>query len=345
MISRWFRRKPAIHYVYDGSQWSFYWDAFYITQGLRENHDLKTHITTKPWKLRGQIIQFGDRYGYLKGDFRGLHPSNKVFLTWFHGDLDDPNPDIQELFALLPDALPYLEKIVVPCRITRDVLLQTGVPESQLVTIPLGVDLQLFKLPTPQQRRTIRAALGIPENAICIGSFQKDGRGWGDGMEPKLVKGPDIFLEVIADLAKQYRNLVVLLTGPARGYVRQGLEKIGVPYVHRYLDDYREIAPLYHALNTYLITSRSEGGPKALMESWASGVPVVSTPMGMPADYIRQGENGWLADPAGLAEGIRRLIEDQTLREGCIQQALADVQALDWKMVAEGYFEMYQEFF
>jgi glycosyltransferase involved in cell wall biosynthesis len=219
-----------------------------------------------------------------------------------------------------------------------------GVPESQLVAIPLGVDLQMFKPATPQQRQAIRAALGIPEKAICIGSFQKDGRGWGDGMEPKLVKGPDIFLDTIAELAQIYNNLVILLTGPARGYVRQGLEKIGVPYVHRYLDAYREIAPLYHALDSYLITSRSEGGPKALMESWASGIPVISTRIGMPADYIRHGENGWLADPAGLAEGVRQFIEDQPLRDRCIQQALADVQTLGWGRVAEGYFEMYQPY-
>ena len=28
---------------------------------------------------------------------------------------------------------------------------------------------------------------------IIIGSFQKDGQGWGDGTMPKLIKGPDIF--------------------------------------------------------------------------------------------------------------------------------------------------------
>ena len=32
----------------------------------------------------------------------------------------------------------------------------------------------------------------IPKDKIIIGSFQKDGVGWEEGNEPKLIKGPDI---------------------------------------------------------------------------------------------------------------------------------------------------------
>ena len=37
--------------------------------------------------------------------------------------------------------------------------------------------------------------LGIPEDYTVIGSFQKDGKGWGEGLKPKLIKGPDILLK------------------------------------------------------------------------------------------------------------------------------------------------------
>ena len=58
-------------------------------------------------------------------------------------------------------------------------------------------------------------------------------------------------------------------------------------------DDYFSVVDYYRASDLYLITSRSEGGPLSLTESWATGVPVVSTRVGMSADYIRDGENGF----------------------------------------------------
>lgn len=334
-----------VYYVTDRGGWSFYWDAHYITSGLRDSHGLRAHIVHDAWRLRNQIIQFGDRYAYLSGPFDALHPSNAVFLTWFHGDRDDPNPDIQILFERLPDALPHLHGIVVPCRISYEALRDFGVDEGKLTTIPLGVDVHHFTVPSDEARNAARQKLGIPEGAFCIGSFQKDGRGWdGDGLEPKPVKGPDVLLEVVARLAKHHDQLLVLLSGPARGYVKRGLEKIGVPYVHRFLEDYREIVHLYHALDAYLITSRAEGGPKGFMESWATGVPVMSTRMGMPADWIRQGENGLLAeneDVTGLVEGMRRLIDDPDLCARIRQQAALDVKALSWTAVVSQYYALY----
>lgn len=68
-------------------------------------------------------------------------------------------------------------------------------------------------------------------------------------MEPKMIKGPDIFLKTIASLKSSIPELFILLTGPARGYVRNGLEKMGVPYVHHFLNDYTDIGRYFNALD------------------------------------------------------------------------------------------------
>lgn len=341
-------RVSYLYYVTDKANWSFYWDAYYITTALGKYPHLRALITHDPWQLRNSIIHFGDRYAYLDGPFRSLHASNHVFLTWFHGDRKDPNPDMQRLFNILPDAATYVQKLVVTCSISRQVLVELGIPETKIVTIPLGVDLMLFSVPTDESRLNMRDRLGIPKNAVCIGSFQKDGAGWGDGIEPKFVKGPDVFLEVVAKLHRQYNNIMILLTGPARGYVKKGLERLGVPYVHRFLSNYQDIVSYYHILDLYIITSRAEGGPKALLESWATGVPVVSTKVGMSADLIKHGVNGMIAsmeDVEGLANGATQLIEDNTLRQTCRRGALEDVKHFDWSMIAEQYYQqLYQPF-
>jgi glycosyltransferase involved in cell wall biosynthesis len=307
---------------------------------------LAAHVVQKPWKLKESIIHFGDRYVYLDGPFRKIHPSNHVFLTWFHGDPGDPNPEMQRLFSVLPVAVEPVQKVVVTCRTSERVLLDLGIPETKIAKIPLGVDLGRFRIPYREEKRRARADLGIPEGAVCLGSFQKDGSGWGEGIEPKMVKGPDIFLEVIANLSKRFTDLVVLLTGPARGYVKQGLTKLGVRYIHHFLSDYHDIVRYYHAIDLYIVTSRCEGGPKALLECWATGVPIVSTEVGMAADMIRHGQNGMLAqneDVQSLTNHVFALLEDEVLRNKCSGQALKEVEAYSWPMIAERYYrELYQ---
>ena len=70
-----------------------------------------------------------------------------------------------------------------------------------MVKIPLGVNTSLFNLPKKNTKETLRRSLGIPNHAIVIGSFQKDGSGWKDGLDPKLIKGPDLFVSTLKLLA------------------------------------------------------------------------------------------------------------------------------------------------
>ncbi len=220
-------------------------------------------------------------------------------------------------------------------------LLEEGIDGDKLAHIPHGIDTRLFRSPSPEQRIDIRKQLGIPTGAKCIGSFQKDGDGWGEGLSPKWVKGPDAFLEVIDRLRRDYQ-LCVLLTGPARGYVKSGLEKMGVEYRHVNLRRYEDVARHYWALDLYVIASRDEGGPMACLESMASGTPLVSTRVGMCADLIKHGESGMLSDVDdidGLAAGASTLLEDASLRETIAANALRTAAQFDWSVIARRYHE------
>lgn len=302
-------------------------------------------MATKATGLRNQLVHFGSRYQYANQSPR-VHVSNRVFITWHHGDPQEP--EFAPLFATMFEKQGAIDRVVVSNTTTRRHLVQAGWPAEKCVLLPIGVDTSHFRPPSLALRAQIREELGLAENTICIGSFQKDGAGWEEGIEPKLIKGPDVFLEVIAQVARHWKKLHVLLTGPARGYVKRGLAKIGVPYSHINLENYLDVARYYHALDLYLITSREEGGPKGLMESWASGVPVVSAAMGMPRDYIRHGENGLLAEiehVSELAQHVIAIIEGPALRSRLTTQGLADVQPLDWFLVSAQYYDkLYKPF-
>ena len=148
-----------------------------------------------------------------------------------------------------------------------------------------------------------RRQLDLPESVSIVGSFQKDGDGWDDGKSPKWIKGPDILLKTLGRLKEKVPDLFILLSGPARGYVRQGLQDLKVPHKHIYLEEYADIGTLFQALDLYLVTSRQEGGPKAILETMASGVPLVTTRVGQAMDLVEHGVNGWIVEPED-AEGL-----------------------------------------
>lgn len=336
-----FRSYSHLYYVIEPTDWSIAWDGRYITRGVRQSTGVPAHVVRSPLGLRNQIVHFGSRNLYLLGGYRDVEPTNRVVMTWFHGHPDDPTEDNRAMIAALPDRARELRFVVTTSTIARSRLSKWGVPPEKIVVIPLGVDLSHFTSPTPAEKSQLRARLRIPPEAICVGSFHKDGAGWGEGLEPKWVKAPDVLLRSLRRLAERF-PIFVLLTGPARGYVLAGLRESGIPHRHVFLRRYPDIAAYYRCLDLYLIPSREEGGPKALMECMATGVPLVSTRVGMCADVIRSGENGILVevdDADGLARSAAELIESPSLRRAFAERGLNDVRQFDWPNVARQYYE------
>jgi glycosyltransferase involved in cell wall biosynthesis len=332
---------PPVNFVIERADWAIRWVGTYVCDGIEAEHPGTASVTTNPAPIAGRVVHFGSQYMWLMW---GSHMarSNRFVTSFFHGKPED-GPDVAKHIDTFVKSIPRLSKIVTGASLVERRLLDWGVPREKLVKIPIGCDTTLFQPPTPEQRRNARSKLGIPDNHTCIGSFQKDGVGWGDGTEPKLIKGPDVFIDAVRKLA-DYMPVFVLLTGPARGYVRLGLERYGIPYRHDFLSDYRDIAPHYHALDLYLVTSREEGGPMALMESMATHVPVVSTKVGQAADLVTDMVTGGLVDVddvEGMCERSLALLaatpEQRTARAVKARETV--VRGFDWHHIARQHYE------
>lgn len=340
-------KRKKIYYIVEPIEWSTNWDGRYITKNISKlfNQPARVMKTSRfiISRIRSQILHFGSRNTYLPYNYKYVNKENDIVLTWFHGtdrDLD--------YIKLLPEVSKNLAVLHTSCTITKKQLIKWGADEEKIKIIPIGVDINLFKDAGDYiSREKIRKRIGVPDNAICIGSFQKDGDGWGEGNSPKLVKGPDIFCEVVKRLKEKY-PIFILLSGPARGYVKKRLSSSGVPFKHLYLKNYLNIAKLYRVLDLYIISSRAEGGPKALLESFASGVPLISTDVGMVHDLAQNGYNAMVSkvdDIENLAHDCEKIIESGSLRKKIIMGGLETVKDFDWKIIAKRYYkEIYSKF-
>ena len=63
----------------------------------------------------------------------------------------------------------------------------------------------------PRKKNFLRKKFNLPTDAFIVGSFQKDGSGWGQGFQPKKVKGPDILIDNFKDLNKEIKNLFIVV--------------------------------------------------------------------------------------------------------------------------------------
>jgi glycosyltransferase involved in cell wall biosynthesis len=239
---------------------------------------------------------------------RWLESSHRLGLSYFHGRPGTEGyPEFDRAYDILCRSAARIDRIQVTHEEMRELVLGAGVPPERVFKIPIGIDLEHFSV-APERS-------GAP---FVIGSFVKDGVGMEEGLEPKLLKGPDVFVAVAARLRDRIPELSVLLTGPARGYVRRELERLGVSSRHLLLKSRAELGRAYHEVDVCLVTSRQEGGPKAALEAMASGVPFVSTRVGQAAELVSDSENGLLADVDdvdALAAAVERLHSDDTIRE------------------------------
>ncbi len=341
-INNFFSRQSQLTFITEAADWAIKFITTEWANALKAKKLLRARVSSSPLGLRNQIVHYGSINVFLnKQGPQSLHQSNKkVVVTWFHVL---PN---ENRWPMILEKLKRSNIIHAACRITRDTLVSHGVKPEKIKVIPIGVNTGLFFPPSPEMKAQVKKELGIPEGKFVIGSFQKDGEGWGEGLKPKLIKGPDIFVQTLKQLAKNF-PIHALIVGPARGYVKAGLAQAKISYTHLAQVAYGEkIARCYWPLDAYLIGSRLEGGPMQFLESWASGVPLVSTRVGMMADFAKDGSDILLADSEdtrGLANHLAHLIERPDLAREIKENALKKVGQYDWKVLAARYYhEIYE---
>jgi glycosyltransferase involved in cell wall biosynthesis len=166
--------------------------------------------------------------------------------------------------------------------------------------IPYTINFEIFHSIQRDESELIgfREKWAIPENSYIIGNFHRDTESH-DLISPKLVKGPDVFIEIIRSLREKDFNIHVLLAGPRRFWIRRRLEALSIPFTFIGSDTEKQddiefnILPqkilniLYNLIDLYLVCSRSEGGPRSILEATASKCKIISSKVGLAQDVLR----------------------------------------------------------
>lgn len=155
--------------------------------------------------------------------------------------------------------------------------------EKKIVEIPFWVNENNFFSIT--NKESVKDKFNISKSEYLIGSFQRDTEG-SDLISPKLSKGPDLFMKAVLQYQEKYKDLAVILTGKRRQYIIKELERENVKFYYFPMVSLTELNELYNILDLYIVSSRIEGGPQAIMECAASKTNIISTDVGVASQIL-----------------------------------------------------------
>jgi len=106
----------------------------------------------------------------------------------------------------------------------------------------------------------------------------------------------------------------------------------------------RDVPELLAASDLFILTSRREGLPKAVMEAMAAGLPIIATDVRGNRDLVKSGENGYLVpldDVEQTAIAIERLIDSEDLRRSMGEKSKELVKQYDLQDIIFQMEEIY----
>jgi glycosyltransferase involved in cell wall biosynthesis len=215
---------------------------------------------------------------WLKGVYAARLASVPTIIYTEHGrEHDDP------LVNRLQDRLAaqWTDHVAaVSPRLSRYMSSAVGVEARRVVTIPNGVDTDVFSPGAASE--TMRQRLAIPDDAIVIGSVGR--------LVP--VKAYSRLVEAFAEIRSRRPAgsaplvLVIFGEGGDRATIEATADRLGVRDAVRLPGWTSRPADAYRLLDVFVMTSLSEGMSISLMEAMACGVAPVVTDVGSNAEVV-----------------------------------------------------------
>jgi glycosyltransferase involved in cell wall biosynthesis len=205
-----------------------------------------------------------------------------------------------------------IHALVVLGDIWRDFFVSIGVDSSKIVILPNPVRLPDL---VPERR------VGERVQFIYLG-----------GIEDR--KGPFDLPRAVARLEPAWRaRMHVTIAGKGAAEIRQHIANAGLQNaftVHDWVDTEQRDRLLASA-DVFVLPSRHEGLPMAMLEAMAWGLAPICTPVGSVPQYIESGTNGLLVAPGdidGLTCAMKRLAADPIERQRMGRVARTTVEPL-----------------
>ena len=197
-------------------------------------------------------------------------------------------------------------KLVAVSQKTREVSLSEGIREERIAVIANGI------VPLPIESRSrleVREEAGMDVNDLMLVSVGR------------LVyqKAHEVLIACMPDVLKEFPNVKVLIfgEGPLRTDLQAQIEKLDLSNSVKLPGKTDQIAQHLASADIFVMPSRWEGLPIALLEAMSAGLPSVATKVEGVDEVLLEGEHGLFVpveNSQALAQAILQLLRDPQAR-------------------------------
>lgn len=308
-----------------------------IVIGRRQKLDVGMVLRLAAWLRRERVAVvhthlftadvFGRLAAWLAG-VRGVFSTSHNVNGWkgrAHRWLD-------RLLALVSDRVVGCTEEVGRVLVSRD-----RIAPRKVAVVENGVDLRRFESVSAEG---VRAEFDIAQDAVLMGVVGR--------LHPQ--KGHQDLLQSFVRLrALTQRRFQCLFIGDGdlRDALEQEVDRLGLRDVVRFTGLRSDVPRLLVALDLFVMPSRWEGLPMALLEAMACGKPVAATAVGGIPSVIDDGTNGLMLppeQPEAMAQALARLMADDALCRALGKTARdCALQRYDVGRALQAYEAMYDE--
>jgi glycosyltransferase involved in cell wall biosynthesis len=200
----------------------------------------------------------------------------------------------------------------------RDLIRQLGVQPERLVVLsnPVDIDaIRAYARDNPLRSTETEAAPG--PHLLAVGRLSKE-------------KGFDLLLQALAIVRRQFPNadLTIVGSGVEEARLKAQCRDLGLQSAVQFAGHVDHPAAYFKDASLFVLSSRHEGMPNALLEAAAGGLPIVALPAsGGVSDLLRDQPGAWLAIEgsaealgATLREALQVLLPGKRFAHGFIEE-------------------------
>jgi len=159
--------------------------------------------------------------------------------------------------------------------------------------------------------------------------------------------GVDVILEAFALLKARDPQATLVVVG--NGTQADRLRRLATSLGHGGIRFTGSVAPtmmpsLYEQADVLVNASLIDNQPVSILEAFAAGLPVVSTPTGDIGNMLGYGQRGVVVepnDPPALAKAVMELLADYAAAHRLVQTARAEVERYTWAAVCDEWTAVY----
>ncbi|NOR17182.1 glycosyltransferase [candidate division WOR-3 bacterium] len=187
---------------------------------------------------------------------------------------------------------------------------------ERIICVDKQVENSLIKWLPEVNRKTIVLKKGIPIQT----DFQEIAKKYDVIFVGRLArqKAVEILLQAVAALHSKRMPMKIAIVGdgPLMRFLKKEAKELHLEENVDFLGKRMDVTKLLHMSKLFILPSRWEGTPSALLEAMAAGLPVIATKVGGVPNIINDGHDGVLVspnDPDILAHAIEEVMSNPGL--------------------------------